>query len=427
MLHRKKWIVGLSLLLSVSLLSMSGTALAKERIVFWNIWDSGPAKAFGEQIIKEFNAAHPDIEVQQLGINFWDYWTKITTATAAGIAPDVAVNDLGNVPQRANNGTSVPLDKFLKKDHVSLGDFWPGTQRAIQWHGHVWALPLETDVRVLYFNKDAFVKAGLDPNKPPRTWDELVKYSDRLTIRNPAGKLTQVGFSPTWGNVGFWVYAWLNGGDFAGPNGTIRIYSKPNVEALQWMVDRVKAYGIRDLASFSSNFGGGAMDPFVSGKVAMVINNNTLEATIAQYAPNLHYGIAPLPYNKTPASWSNGFSVEISSQSKHQEAAWEFVKYLMSPQVQLEYAKVTGALVGNIKAATAPELMAKPGWKIIVEQMRISRFRPFSIQAPTWYDHDLQPEVDAALQGLKTPDQALKDAQKNYEAEVARYNSTDKQ
>ncbi|HEY8425147.1 MAG TPA: ABC transporter substrate-binding protein [Limnochordales bacterium] len=422
--RRSPWVLAMALGLAAALALPGGSAMAKQSITFWHIWDAGPAREFIVDTVREFNATHRDIEVKELGINFWDYWTKLQTATAAGISPDVALNDLGNVPQRAATGVIRPLDEFLARDGITLDTFWPATHPAIRWEGRVWALPLETDVRVFYYNKQAFREAGLDPERPPRTWDELVAYSDKLTIRDARGRLVRVGFSPTWGNLYFWTIAWLNGGSFTDAQGRIKIDHPANIEALEWMVERVHAYGIRELSALESNFGGGAMSPFISGKVAMIGENNTFLANIRQYAPDMDFGVSGLPYNRTPASWSNGFSIEISSKTRYPEAAWEFVKFLTSRQKQLQYARINGSMVGNVAAATADELMQDPFWRAIVDQMKVSRFRPFSMEAPTWYDTVLQPEIDNALRGIKTPAQALRDAQKAYEAEVARYRQT---
>jgi multiple sugar transport system substrate-binding protein len=397
------------------------TAAAQTQITFWHIFDAGPSAEWIDEVIQRFNAANPDIRVTHLGTNFWDYWTRLTTATAGGIGPDVALNDMGNVPSRAESGVILPLDDLLGPE--GLEPFWPATREAVTWNGHVWAMPIETDVRVLFYNKALFRAAGLDPEDPPETWEELVEYADKLTVVE-GGRIVQLGFGPTLGNTYFPLYAMLNGEDFLAEDGTLRFNTPAAVEALQWMVDRQNAYGSRAMTSFAATFGTGASDPFMSGKVAMIIQNNTFPGQIAQYAPDLEYGVALLPHNGTPASWSNGFSLEISASTRAPEAAYRLVEYLMSDEIQAEYARLNFSMVGNMAAAQSEELMADPNWRVFVEQMETSRFRAFSLEVPTWYDLVLQPEVDAALLGMKTPQQALDDAQRNYENEVRRYHET---
>ncbi len=411
----------LRILAAALFISVAGTAWAQTQITFWHIFDAGPAAEFIDGVIADFNTANPDIHVTHLGTNFWDYWTRLTTATAGGIGPDVAMNDLGNVPSRANMGTIRALDDYL--GDKGLDAFWPATAAAVEWQGGTYALPLETDVRVLFYNKTLFAAAGLDPNSPPTTWEELVAASDALTkIEN--GRITQLGFGPTLGNTYFPLYAMLNGEDFVAEDGGLKFDTPAATEALQWMVDRQNAYGSRAMTSFSAAFSGGASDPFLSGQVAMIIQNNTYPGLIATYAPDLDYGVALLPHNGTPTSWSNGFSLEMSASTANPDAAWRLMDYLMSPAVQLAYATTNLSMVGNIAAAESPELMANATWRVFVEQMGTSAFRPFSLEAPAWYDTALQPEIDAALLGTKTPEQALSDAQRSYENEVRRFRET---
>lgn len=402
-------------------LSGAATAGAQTQITFWHVFDAGPAAEFIDGVISDFNAANPDIKVTHLGTNFWDYWTRLTTATAGGIGPDVAMNDLGNVPSRADMGVIRALDDFLGDS--GLDAYWPATQAAVKWEGSTYALPLETDVRVLFYNKALFQAAGLDPEAPPTTWDELVAASDALTVVE-GGRIQQLGFGPTLGNTYFPLYAMLNGEDLQTDDGSLKFDTPAAIEALQWMVDRQNAYGSRAMTSFAATFGSGASDPFISGKVAMIIQNNTFPGQIAQYAPDLDYGVALLPNNGTSTSWSNGFSLEMSASTKAPEAAWRLMEYLMSPEVQHAYASTNLSMVGNIAAAESPDLMANPNWQVFVEQMGTSAFRPFSLEAPAWYDTALQPEVDAALLGTKTPEQALQDAQRSYENEVRRFRET---
>lgn len=410
-----------ALLAALLVTTFAASASAQTEITFWHIFDAGPAAEFIDQVVQDFNAANPDIHVTHLGTNFFDYWTRLTTATAGGIGPDVAMNDLGNVPSRAESGVILPLDDLLGDQ--GLEPFWPATRDAVTWEGQVWAMPMETDVRVLYYNKELFRAAGLDPEDPPETWDELVEYADALTVVD-GGRIQQLGFGPTLGNTYFPLYAMLNGEDFLAEDGSLKFNTPAAVEALQWMVDRQNAYGNREMTSFAATFGSGASDPFISGKVAMIIQNNTFPGQIAQYAPDLDYGTALLPHNGTPASWSNGFSLEVSSATQAPEAAYRLVEYLMSDEVQAAYAQLNFSMVGNMAAAESDELMADPNWQVFVDQMASSQFRAFSLEAPTWYDTALQPEVDAALLGTKTPQQALDDAQQSYENEVRRYRET---
>lgn len=411
----------LRLALAAGLLT-AGWSFAQTNITFWHIFDSGDALEFINEVVADFNAANPDIRVEHLGTNFWDYWTRLTTAMAAGTGPDVALNDLGNVPSRASAGIILDLTGPMAATGSSLDPYWSATHSALQYEGGVYALPFETDVRALYYNKDHFAEAGLDG--PPANWEELSEYADALTVTAANGRLERVGYNPNIGNLGFYTLAWTNGAEFLDADGNLVLNAPKTVEALEFMVDLVNRYGQREMSAFAATFGSGATDPFMAGQVSMIAQNNTFGAQIRRFAPDINFGVAPLPHNDSPASWSNGFSIEIAASTPNPDAAWRFMEYIMSAEVQAEYAKRNGSMVGNEAAATDPELMSDEVWAAMVEQMAVSRFRPFVLEAPTWYDTALQPEVDAALLGRKSPQQALDDAQAALEAEIARFKQT---
>lgn len=400
----------------------AGWSFAQTTVTFWHIFDAGDALDFINEVVADFNAANPDIRVEHLGTNFWDYWTRLTTAMAAGTGPDVALNDLGNVASRASAGIIRDISGEMAATGATLEPYWAATHPMLTYEGGIYALPFETDVRGLYYNKAHFAEVGL--SGPPSNWAELSEYTDLLTVQASNGRLTRVGFNPTLGNLGFYTLAWTNGTEFLDEDGNLVLNSPEAVATLEFMVDLVNRYGARDMTAFTSGFPPGGTDPFVSGQVSMIAQNNTYGAFVRRFAPDLDFGVAPLPHNDSPASWSNGFSVEITATTRNPDAAWRFMEYLMSAEVQAAYALRNGSMVGNQAAATDPALMADEVWAVMVEQMAVSRFRPFVMEAPTWYDTALQPEVDAALLGRKSAQQALDDAQSSLEAEITRFRQT---
>src|SRR5690606_35771316 len=131
---------------------------------------------------------------------------------------------------RADMGVIMALDDHL--GDTGLDAFWPATVAAVGWQGSTYALPLETDVRVLFYNKDLFAEAGLDPEAPPSTWDELAAASDALTVLED-GRIQQLGFGPTLGNTYFPLYAMLNGEGLQRADGGLQFDTELAIEALQ--------------------------------------------------------------------------------------------------------------------------------------------------------------------------------------------------
>ncbi|OAA31545.1 hypothetical protein AT15_05580 [Kosmotoga arenicorallina S304] len=412
------------MLVFVMLLSTFSLARAT-KIKFWHMYISGPSKDIMQEIIADFNEAHKGvIEVEDLGISFWDYWDKLRVAMASRQEPDVFLNDLGNVGMRASTGILLDLRPYLEAADLSPEEiFFNGPLSMCSYEGGIYALPLETDVRLLFYNKDLFREAGLDPEKPPTTWEELWEYADRITKVDADGNYDIVGFNPLYGQSYFWMYAWGNGVSFIDENGNLVVNSPEVVKSLEEWCDMINRLGLEKLLAFGSNFGWGAADAFIAGKVGMGIQVGNMVSNIKAYAPDLDYGIAHIPWPKQKATWSNGFSLEISSRSKHKLAAVEFALYLMSDEVQLKLAGKLSSLIGNKRAAYNPELMEDPEWKMQIEALEYTKFRPFVLEAPLWY-MNLQTAVEEAMYGKKTPQQALDDAQKLIEADIQKYKMT---
>lgn len=394
-------------------------------ISFWHIHSDGEMKDTMTEILREFQALHPEITVNELGINFWDYWTKLSTAMAGGSGPDLALNDTSTLPTRAESGAIVNLDSFIQQDGFNTDDFFPVLIDKMKHNNSIYGLPSDTDVRVLYYNKTAFKDAGLDPEKPPVNWDELADYAEKLTLWNDNKLLERIGFSPSLGNMHFWTLAWTNGGDFWDDQGQPTFDKPENLEALEWMKSLEDKYGVKAMSAFNSQASALQHSPFIAGKAAMIVDVNNLYTDIQKYAPELEFGVAPIPYQKQQASWSAGFSYELTDNKdeKRAAAAWELLKYMTSPEVQKKIHQVSGSLVSNMKAAKDPEFMADPIWQMIVEQMDHSRFIEYIPASPAWHG-DLDQVVQSVLNSGVEPKKALEDAQKNAETKLKNFEQT---
>ncbi|MFC4599905.1 ABC transporter substrate-binding protein [Cohnella hongkongensis] len=394
-------------------------------ISYWHIYTDGPMKELTDQLIADFQSKNPHITVEQLGVNFFDYWTKLSTAMAAGSGPDLALNDTSTVQTRAQTGAILSTDEYIARDGIQLDDYFPILVDRMKYDGKMYGMPNDTDVRVLYYNKKMFADAGLDPNKPPANWDELEEYADKLTQWNSNNMLDVIGFSPALGNLHFWTLAWTNGGDFWDDEGKPTFNTPENLEALQWEKKIQDKYGVKAMSAFNSQASALGFSPFIAGKAAMIVDVNNLYQEIQTRAPELEFGVAPIPYKKNPASWSAGFSLELvnNKDDKRAAAAWELMKYLTSAEVQVQILEASGSLVSNMKAATDPKFMEDPNWKMIVEQMEHSRFIEYIEAMPSWHG-SLDPVEQAVLNSGKDPKEFLDGAQRDAENAVANFEKT---
>lgn len=391
-------------------------------IQFWHIFSDGPSKELYDRLIADFEAEHEHIKVQSLGISFWDYGTKLSTAIAGGSGPDLALNTTQDVQSRGKSGVIVNLDEYIEKDQFDMDVFFPVLRERVEYDGSIYALPYDTDVRVLFYNKEAFREAGLDPEKPPQNWDELKEYAEILTKRNSNNLLEQIGFSPTMGNSHLWTLAWGNGADFWDDELNPTWDTPEVLETLEWMVSIQEQYGTRAISAFNTESGALGYSPFIAGKIAMIIDTDTMIANINHYNPDLDYGVVPIPHENQPATWSAGWSLEITDNNDEAkaDAAWELMKYMTSEDVQLAIHKEIGSLVANQTVATSQELIADPNWKMIVDQMDHSNFIEYVEASPAWHTV-LHQAIEPALTLDKDPAAALREAQQAIETELENF------
>ncbi|MCD6384254.1 extracellular solute-binding protein [Candidatus Sumerlaeota bacterium] len=382
----------------------------KIKIKFWNALTFGQPKVAIQTLTDEFNQSQEEIFVEKLDVAGWLMNQKVLTATAGRVPPDVVLFDRFMVATFAERRAFEPFDPYLKEFGIKSEDFFPTCWNEGIYQGHVYCLPFNTDVRVLFYNKALFRKAGLDPDRPPRTWRELREYSRKLTIRTKDGHLKQVGFVPIWGNTWFYLYGWQKGGEFMTPDGKkVTVNTPPMVEAMRWIVEFCDEYGINNLEMFRSGFGGATeLHPFLQGKMAMVGEEGFLLSLIKRYKPDLDFGVAPLPFPEDGrhATWSGGFGFVLPVGSKHPRAVMKFCRWMLSVDVQEKFGKISEQIPANMKAAQSPYFMNDPHWRVFVEEMKYSRYRPVTAVGEMLWN-ELARAVDQCVYHKKTPEQAL--------------------
>jgi multiple sugar transport system substrate-binding protein len=397
-------------------------------ILFWHFWGSSIRRTAIRRVIAQFNQMYPKIKVNETFVPFSDIFTRALAAVAAGKGmPDVLVDDRTQLRTRAKNKIDNDLADLAKRDKVTGDSFWPFTWEESVSNGDPYGLPYETDIRVLYYNKAALKDAGLDPETPPKNWDDLATYADKLDQKD-GNKLTRIGFYPLIGNIGLDSWAWCNGGEWQTKDFEPTMNDPKNVEALAWIKKWTDRYGKSNIDAFKGTFGQGNQDEFMSGKVAMKVDIQGYTSFLNFYNPSFKtkdgqdagYGVAdipPAPGNK-PASFSGGFAMVNPRGSQQTEAAWEFIKY-MSFVGQASWARDTYAMptVESV-AKNDPVLNAQPNWPFFVKAMDYGRAGVYNPYYPTMMGDLLGPAVDDVLVRNKTPQEALDNAQQKAKQEV---------
>jgi ABC-type sugar transport system permease subunit/ABC-type glycerol-3-phosphate transport system substrate-binding protein len=414
-------------------------------LVIWGVWNrEGWRKCFDE-----FELRHPDIKLVTSATGGRMDEQKLMCGIAGGAPPDCINQDRFSIGGWAARGAFLQLDEYIERDRnepdgVRPGDFYKACWDEVMYQGHVYAIPINTDDRALYYNEDLLRQAGYVDAQgnvvPPRTWEELKAYALKLTERDANGKITRIGFIPNYGNSWLYLYAWQNGGEFMSPDGKRCTLDAPaNVQALQYVTDVYDALGgAEEVNGFAASFQTGELDPFLIGKVAMVINGNWHLEAIARYKPDLHFGVvpAPVPPGHTPITWSGGFSWAIPRGAKHVEAAWEFVKFMNSMEAgrtdsaaEYAYARSWGRtyvpwMYANrrVNEMAFREFAPKQGrirqyLRLFMSLMPESRFRPVTPVGQLLWDEHVR-AMDAATHHEKTPQEALADGAKAVQTQL---------
>ncbi|EMF0624949.1 ABC transporter substrate-binding protein [Enterococcus hirae] len=407
--------------------SSEKTSDGKKTIDFWSFWGSGARKEVIEEIIDEYNQSQDKIQVNYKYQPWGDIWTKSLSAITAGNAPDVIVQDINSVAQRAEAQQATNLSKYV--DEETSKDFYPQLWDTVEYKGDPYAIPFNTDTQVIFYNKKLFKEAGIAEKDLPTTWDELEKNAHQLDKKDKK-EFTRIGFYPLW-NLGadVWALNADNGTSWFDQDDKIKIDTKNKVEALEWIQDWQDYYGKDTINKLEAEFGSGVSDPFISGLVAMRAQNINYYSSLMENAPE-DFGVIPLPEKEKGSghwSWGGGFVLEVPYGAKDPEASYDFIKYLSSPEVQEKFGEKSFDIMASKTAnenLVKNEQLSDKGrmiYQMADENFKNTVITPVPLAAPD-YTTLVNEQIDQILLGTKTPKEGLADAQKAVENLVKQNN-----
>jgi multiple sugar transport system substrate-binding protein len=314
------------------------------------LWDSNEQIGY-QKSIDVFEKAHPNITVTIQQADYDQYWQKLDTQLAAGVAPDVFWSDLTYFPHYAVEGQLMDITPMMQKDHLDTSIYYPALLKQYTYQGKYYGLPKDWDTIALFYNKTILQKMGI--TVPANlTWNptdggSFVKLAQQLTIDknglhpNQAGfnasAISQYGFiSANLNQEIYWNYMAMNGGTFMDkPFGQRFLYNQPaNVQALQFLVDLITKWHVSPSAAETNNSGDAMTQLFARGKVAM-IETGSWNVSYLSKQVNFPFGIMELPVGpRGRISVLNGLSDSIYAKTAHPQEAWELFKWLASTQSQ---------------------------------------------------------------------------------------------
>jgi multiple sugar transport system substrate-binding protein len=420
----------------------SAAGLAQHKPVTLEYWGNPPpaeGKNFQMDVFDAFQQKYPNIKIAY-GTTKTDGQgveavAAISAAIVAGTPPSFVRFDRFQSPAFAAKGVWQALDDYAKADKYDWNRFAPlilPEAKGIT-DGKHYALIQSTDDRLLYWSKEAFQETGLDPEKPPATWDELKQFAIRLTKRSGTN-YDRVGFYSEYGQAHYHLFGWQSGGGFQsadGKKGTLPL--GPNQEALQWLVDLAKDLGgYTAIEEFRKGWGSNAQHPFLVGQLAMTYETNNFISTIARFRPEMAFGAVQPPLRKAgdkPLTWSGGFGYNMVRDARDKDVAWELMKFLTGEEgftIGDEGDSQRAKQIGGVFApgmSGQPELDKKRYAKyrttiaavdkvpeVAVPLMQYSRVREPSVAARNLWDAVKAAQKEAVSQA-KGAKQALEDNQ----------------
>lgn len=377
----------------------------------------GPITQIIDGYIKKFQAQNPGITVNAvLSGGYGDTLTKIqTTIKGGGAPPDVAVLLSTDLYTLVDGSMITPLDDYINAagGDAFTNDFYPAFLANSKYQNHIWSLPFQRSTPVLYFNKDAFTAAGLDPNKPPTNYQELVAAAKKLT--KPDG--SQWGLEISSDGIPYWLFQCFvigNGGNVVTPGVANKVnFSGPDVvKGLQDFValpqtEKVMPTGILQWATMPNDF--------VNGKAAMIYHSSGSLANIlkqAKFQVGVAFPVGEKGYG-APTGGGNMYMLK-GIPADHQAAAWKFIQFMSSTEIQADWSINTGYIAARQSSYDA---QAMKDYLAKTPQAAIGRdyLKYAGAEQATHNNAQVQKflgdAVQAALTGKSDPTTALNDAQ----------------
>ncbi|MGG5359045.1 MULTISPECIES: ABC transporter substrate-binding protein [unclassified Enterococcus] len=402
--------------------SAAAASNGKTTIDFWSFWGSGARKDVIEEIIDDFNASQDDVQVNYKFQPWGDIWTKSLSAITAGNPPDVIVQDINSVAQRAEANQATNLSEFVKDD--TSKEFYPQLWDTVNYKGDPYAIPFNTDTQVIFYNKKMFEEAGISEDNLPSTWDELEEAAHKLDVKEN-GDFSRIGFYPLW-NMGadVWALNADNGESWFNKDEEVKIDTPNKVSAIEWIQKWQEHYGRDTINRLEADFGSGVSDPFISGLVAMRAQNINYYSNLMENAPDdFEFGVMQLPEKEEGSghwSWGGGFVLEVPRGAKNPEASYKFINYLTSAEVQEKFGEKSFDIMANKEAnenLVNNDNLSEKGqmiYKMADENFANTVITPTPLNAPD-FTTLVNEQLDQILLGRKSAKAGLSDAQKAVE------------
>lgn len=374
-------------------------------IDFWHHYNeqSPENQTLNEVLIPAFEAENPGIKVNAVSHEWAELHDKLLTSIEAKQLPDVARLDIAWVPELESYDVLVALDEAMGDFSEVQGALAPAPASTALVQGHYYGLPLNTNTKILFYNKDLLDAAG---KSVPQTLDEFFETAKALTGEKDGQMVWGYG-EPALAGWNICPLIWSNGGAITDEDCTVAtgyVNSPATVEIIQKLAD---AYQEGTMAGFSD--GDIPMtDGYGTGRYAMIFDGPWKFAELSGAYPDFTAYTAQTPAGPGGSVGVLGGEDIAMFTNADQDAAWAFMKFMTSPFAQIEMAKV-GQIPVNLEAIDSEDVKAIETFAPFLTAIKTAKARP---QVKNWTEIDgqLTRLVELAVLGEKTPQEAMDEA-----------------
>ncbi len=403
-----RW-AGLLSLLGLVLLgpACSSSTSSSSSLTIWETYNDEEHAAF-MQVVQRFQATHPGVSIKVQRIPFQGMEQKLLTAIAAGMPPDLARVDNAFTAVLASKKAVVPI--FPEELGDLANQLLPAPLASNLIHDTLFGLPDQATCVILLYRKDLFKKYGVPA--PPKTWDEFIEIGKKLT--HPDQGIYAFGMR----NSLWWTFPFLYsfGAGFLSKDLRSCLFDEPAaLKAFRLKVDLYRKYKI-EAGAWKS----GAIPPdvgFRNGKYAMIFSGPWALKSLE--TAGIDFGLALVPAGPAGSHTTIGGTNMVILNPKRKALALSFLKFLLSPEIQAFWANELGQIPLNRKALPKVDTTRHPYLPLLMRAMETAIARP---AIPFYSQIELltNAEMELALQGKKTPEQAMLDADRRIEQEILR-------
>jgi multiple sugar transport system substrate-binding protein len=339
-----------------------------------------------EDALARYTEEHPDVTFERRNIPRGDYTRTLLQSATSGDGPDIAIAANWETAGYAEAGLIADLSSYVD-EWGQQDEYYPAMWELTQYDDKTYAIPHFADVYGIWYNKTIFEEAGLEP---PTTWEEMGETAAALSDGTRYG----LAFSAVTGSEG--ANAFIIRAIGAGIEPDAFDTADGLRAAEQW--SELVASGAVSPGALNWTEDD-AKDQFISGNAAMMINSATYVAAMATEAPDLQWGVVPMPVDKVPATLMQSDNLTVGAGTEHEAAAWDVIEWFQTPEALNAYLPERGKLPAREDVASTPQWQDDPVFSVFTKALPDGWAPTGKLAVAPEFFPNVQMVVQAALSG----------------------------